>query len=161
MKDKKITLIAAMDKNGLIGKGNSLPWNLPADLKFFKQQTLGKTILMGRKTCESLPFVLPKRRNIVLTRNQSFKRKGFDVIHSIDMLDQESDLMVIGGAKIYDLMLSKATHLIITKIHSGFEGDTYFPEIDWSAWKISRLTNNPISANNAEVAYDFIFYNKL
>ncbi len=160
MKDKRITLIAAMDQNNLIGKGNSLPWNLPADLKFFKQQTVGKTILMGRKTCESLPFVLPQRRNVVLSRNKSFERDGFEVVHSLEMLDQETELMVIGGAKIYELMLSHATHLIITKIHDCFEGDTYFPDIDWSAWQVNRLTNIPISANNPDVAYDFIYYKK-
>ena len=150
-----------MDQNNLIGNNNSLPWHLPADLKFFKQQTLGKTLLMGRKTCESLPFVLPNRRNMVLSRNQSYTRKGFEVIHSMKELQQEPDLMVIGGAKIYQLMLPHATHLILTKIHQVFAGDTYFPTVDWSSWQINRITNNPISADNPNFAYDFIFYEKI
>jgi dihydrofolate reductase len=161
MKDKKITLIAAMDQNNLIGNKNALPWHLPADLKFFKQQTTGKTILMGRKTCESLPFVLPKRRNLVLSRNQSFNRKGFEIVNNLEQLDQVQDLMVIGGAKIYELMLPMATHLIFTKIHAEFDGDTHFPTVDWAAWQINRITNIPISADNPNYAFDFIFYEKI
>ena len=161
MKTHKISLIAAMDKNSLIGNNNSLPWHLPADLAFFKQQTLGKTLLMGRKTCQSLPFVLPQRRNMVLSRNRSFRREGFEIVHSLDELKHEPDLLVIGGAKIYELMLENATHLIITKIHHSFKGDTYFPEVDWSNWKIQRLTNHPISKENPHWAYDFIFYERV
>lgn len=161
MTDNIITLIAAMDQNNLIGHNNSLPWHLPADLKFFKQQTLGKTVLMGRKTCESLPFVLPKRRNLVLSHNQSFKQPGFEVVNDINELDEEAELMVIGGAKIYQLMLPKATHLILTRIHATFEGDTYFPEVDWTEWQINRITNHPISDDNPDFAYDFVFYQKI
>lgn len=160
MTDKRITLIAAMDQNNLIGSDNQLPWHLPADLKFFKQQTLGKTLLMGRKTCESLPFVLPKRRNLVLSRNQSFNRKGFEVVHSIEQSLKADEIMVIGGAKIYQLMLPYATHMIITRIHNSFKGDAYFPEVDWSQWKINRVTNHPISDENQTFAYDFVFYER-
>jgi len=160
MKTNKVTLIAAMDQNNLIGHNNSLPWHLPADLRFFKQQTMGKTLIMGRKTCESLPFALPKRKNLVLSHNELFTRKGFEVVHSLDQLQSEHDLMVIGGAKIYQLMLPQATHLIITKIHDTFAGDTYFPGLEWSDWKIKRLTNNPVSTENPDFAYDFIFYEK-
>ena len=161
MINSKITLIAAMDQNNLIGQDNSLPWHLPADLKFFKQQTLGKTVLMGRKTCESLPFVLPKRRNVVLSRNQSFTRDGFEVVHDIDTLQPEPELVVIGGAKIYQLMLPKATHLVITKIHASFDGATHFPSLNWSDWRINRITNNPVSKENPDFAYDFIFYERI
>lgn len=160
MINKKITLIAAMDQNKLIGSENSLPWYLPADLKFFKQQTLGHTLLMGRKTCESLPFVLPKRRNIVLSRNQSFSREGFEVVHSLDDLSSEQDLMVIGGAKIYQMTLPHATHMIITRLNKTFTGDTYFPELDWSEWEVNRITNHPVSEKNRDFEYDFIFYQR-
>lgn len=156
----KITLIAAMDENYLIGSENSLPWHLPADLKFFKQQTLGKCLLMGRKTCESLPFCLPKRRNVVLSRNANFSRAGFEVINSVETID-EDEIMVIGGAKIYQLMLPFATHMIITKIHKAFSGDTYFPTVNWDQWQINQLTNNPVSTDNPDFAYDFIFYEKV
>ncbi len=150
-----------MDQNNLIGNDNSLPWHLPADLKFFKKQTIGKTLLMGRKTCESLPFVLPKRRNVVLSRNQSFARSGFEIVHTMAELHKEPELMVIGGAKIYELMLPHATNLILTKIHTAFDGDTHFPAVDWSNWQINRITNNPISEENPHFAYDFVFYEKI
>ncbi len=157
----KITLIAAMDQNQLIGNNNALPWQLPEDLKFFKRQTTGKTLLMGRKTCESLPFPLPNRKNLVITRNPSFKRVGFKVIHDLNMIGDELDeLMVIGGAKIYQLMLPFATHLILTKINHSFDGDTYFPKVNWGEWHIKRITNNPISENNQKFSYDFIFYER-
>ncbi len=156
----KITLIAAMDQNQLIGCDNNLPWHLPADLKFFKQQTMGKTLLMGRKTCESLPFALPKRRNIVLSRNRNFARKGFEVIDSLELIKDEDEIMVIGGAAIYTMMLPLANQLILTQLKASFEGDTFFPKVDWQQWKINRITNNPISAENKEFEFDFIFYEK-
>lgn len=159
----KITLIAAMDSNQLIGCDNDLPWRLSADLKFFKQQTNGKTLLMGRKTCESLPFPLPNRRNIVISRNTDFVREGFETINNLEAIAHldTDELMVIGGAKIYALMMNQATHMIITKINSIFEGDTYFPKTDWNQWKIQRITNNPISADNLDFSFDFVFYEKL
>ena len=122
-----ITFMLAMDENNLIGNNNDLPWRLPADLKYFKEQTLNKTVLMGWKTCESLPFVLPKRKNIVLTRNIEFSRQGFDIIHKFDVLkDYDEELMVIGGGLIYKLLMPYASKLLITKIHHQFDGDTYF-----------------------------------
>ncbi len=159
----KITLIAAMDQNQLIGSNNQLPWHLPEDLKFFKQQTTGKTLLMGRKTCESLPFSLPNRRNIVLSRNAKFSRNGFETIQSIDQIQsiETDDLVVIGGAKIYQLLLPIATHMTITKLHHEFDGDTYFPTFEWNEWQIIRLTNVPKSASNPDFAYDFIFYQRI
>ena len=131
-----LTIIVAMDENNLIGKDNSLPWHLPADLKYFKQQTLNKTILMGRKTCESLPFVLPQRRNVVLTRNVEFTREGFEIIHKLDSInDYEGEVMIIGGAMIYKLLMPYVNKLLITKIHHQFDGDTHF---EWSPdeWKL-------------------------
>ncbi len=157
----KITLIAAMDRNQLIGKDNDLPWHLPADLKFFKQQTTGKTLLMGRKTCESLPFALPNRRNIVLSRNQNFSRDGFEVIESLDLITNCQELMVIGGAKIYEFMLPYATHMIITRIDAEFEGDTHFPSVDWKNWQVNRITNTPISASNPDFSFDVVFYQNI
>ena len=158
----KMTLIAAMDEKQLIGAGNDLPWRLPADLKFFKQQTMNKTILMGRKTCQSLPFPLPKRRNLVLSRNADFERDGFEVLPDLDQLPANLDeLMVIGGGGIYELLLPQATHMILTRIHKTLEGDTYFPAVDWSQWQLMRRTNHPISEDNPDFAYDFEFYKKL
>ncbi len=123
-----------MDENNLIGSNNNLPWHLPADLKYFKEKTLNKTILMGRKTCESLPFVLPDRRNIVLTRNINFSRQHFEIIHKLDSInDLDNEIMVIGGAMIYKILMPYANKLLITKIHHQFNGDTHFEwnEKDW------------------------------
>ncbi|MFK8011665.1 MAG: dihydrofolate reductase [Marinicellaceae bacterium] len=149
-----LTFILAMDKNNLIGSNNDLPWNLPADLKYFKQKTLNKTILMGRKTCQSLPFALPKRRNIVLTRNINFSRKGFEIIHKLDSLkDLSGEVMVIGGSIIYKLLMPYATKILITQIHHEFNGDTYF---EWNKqdWQISSKQENKSDENNL---YDFDF----
>ena len=154
---KNITLIAAMDTNGLIGKNNRLPWHLPVDLKFFKQQTLGKTILMGRKTCESLPFPLPNRRNIVLSRNKVFSKPGFDIINNIDNKILDDEVMVIGGSTLYELLMPQASHMILTRIDHEFEGDTYFPNVDWELWRNTRTTRLPISDQNPEynIAFEF------
>lgn len=153
----KLTFILAMDKNNLIGSNNDLPWRLPADLKYFKQQTLNKTIIMGRKTCESLPFVLPKRRNIVLTRNVNFQREGFEMIHKLDNLkDLADEAFVIGGSMIYKLLMPQATKLLITKIHHEFSGDTYF---DWisSRWNLKSRVDHSANENNL-YNYSFLEY---
>ena len=156
-----VTLIAAMDKNGLIGKNNQLPWHIPADLKFFKQQTSGKTVLMGRKTCESLPFPLPKRRNVVITHNKDFCKPGFEIIHEINQDILSDELMVMGGSTIYQLMMPFADAMIISKIDHEFIGDTYFPEVDWTNWFNTRTTHIPISTNNKDYRIDFEFYKKI
>ena len=154
MLNKKLTFILAMDKNNLIGSNNDLPWKLPADLKYFKQQTLNKTILMGRKTCESLPFVLPRRKNIVLTRNINFSRQGFEIIHKIDSINDLSDeIMVIGGAMIYKLLMPYTHKLLITRIHHQFNGDTHF---QWNEkdWQIKQQTDHQADDTNL---YDYSF----
>ncbi|TDB50315.1 MULTISPECIES: dihydrofolate reductase [Bacillaceae] len=133
-----ISLIVAMDNNRLIGKENDLPWRLPADLQYFKQTTTGHTIVMGRKTFESIGKPLPNRRNVILTGNKDYHHEGVKVIHSVDdliSLEEESELFVIGGATVYEQTMNVATRLYVTHIEEAFEGDTYFPEIDSSVWK--------------------------
>jgi len=157
LKNIQLTFILAMDENQLIGSNNDLPWRLPADLKYFKKQTLNKTILMGRKTCESLPFVLPKRRNIVLTKNIHFFRQDFETIHKIDAInDLKGEIMVIGGAMIYKLLMPYTTKLLITKIHHKFSGDTHFK---WqpNEWRMTAKTDNKADARN-HYNYSFIEY---
>jgi dihydrofolate reductase len=156
----KLTLIAAMDQQGLIGKDNQLPWHIPADLKFFKQQTMGKPILMGRKTCESLPFPLPGRRNLVLTRNETFTAEGFETFQDITAVN-EKDVMVIGGSTIYELLLPRASHLILTRIHHTFAGDTYFPDVDWTDWQLTRQTRVPVGDDNPNYELSFEFYDRI
>jgi dihydrofolate reductase len=127
-----------MDENRLIGRGNQLPWRLPADLKWFREQTLGKPVLMGRKTFASIGKPLPGRQNIIISR-QDIKIEGCTVVHSLQeamaSATNAEEVMVIGGAEIYTRLLTMADQLYITQIHAAFEGDTWFPEFDLTDWQ--------------------------
>ena len=132
-----IQFIVAYDKNRVIGKNNDLPWKLPADLAYFKKVTMGSTVVMGRKTFESIGKPLPGRKNIVITNQTGYKAEGCEVIHSIDeLLHVNSELFIIGGATIFEQALPYAQKLYITYIDEEFEGDTYFPEIDFDNWNL-------------------------
>jgi len=146
------TLIAAMDSNHLIGADGDLPWRLPKDLQLFKKNTLGKKILMGRKTCESLRGPLPGRKNYVLSRG-NYHRDGFICLNNPNYLDYlNEEVMVIGGAGIYQLFLEKASAMILTMIQHEFSGDTYFPQWDASQWEEQYAEHHPKDADNA---YEF------
>jgi len=133
-----ISLIWGQDANGLIGCAGSLPWHLPADMVWFKKNTTGKPILMGRKTFDSIGRPLPQRTNIVIT-SQDIEIEGCAVVHSLDetlaVAGKAEELMVMGGAQVYQLALHRAARLYITDIHASFEGDTYFPVFDASEWQ--------------------------
>lgn len=134
----KISLIAAVSANNVIGYQNRVPWRLPEDLMNFKRLTIGKPILMGRKTFDSLPRLLPGRTNVVLSRNPNYSPKGCCVFSNIpDALSAFScypEIMVIGGATFYEQFMTSAATLYITKIEEDFVGDTFFPSIDSSEW---------------------------
>jgi dihydrofolate reductase len=138
-----LTLIAAVARNGTIGKDNALPWRLSADLKRFKALTTGHPILMGRKTWESLGRPLPGRHNIVITRNAGYRADGVTVVHSIqaaidaaiDATSGDAEAFVIGGEEIYRLALPLADRLQLTEIGSDFAGDAVFPAFDRSQWQ--------------------------
>ena len=139
----KITLVAAIASNNVIGKENSLPWNIPEDLKRFKQMTSGHTILMGRKTFDSIGRPLPNRQNIVMTKDENFEREGIKVINGLDealelIKKSNEDVFVIGGSKIYELFEPVANSLAITRILKDFEGDAFFPDINWDLWQIEK-----------------------
>ena len=139
----KITLVAAIASNNVIGKENSLPWNIPEDLKRFKQMTSGHTILMGRKTFDSIGRPLPNRQNIVMTKDKNFEREGIKVINDFDealelIKKSNEDVFVIGGSKIYELFEPVANSLAITRIFKDFEGDAFFPDINWDLWQIEK-----------------------
>ena len=139
----KITLVAAIASNNVIGKENSLPWNIPEDLKRFKQMTSGHTILMGRKTFDSIGRPLPNRQNIVMTKDENFEREGIKVINDFDealelIKESNDDIFVIGGSKIYELFEPVANSLAITRILKDFEGDAFFPDINWDLWQIEK-----------------------
>ena len=158
-----ISIIAGMDKNRLIGQGNRLPWKLPADMKHFRRHTLGKPVLMGRKTFDSIGKPLPKRTNIILTHDRHYRAEGCIVTHSIEeALDTVRDckeLMVIGGASIYKLFLPRANRLYLTHIHHCFQGDVYFPAFDPTDWQeVKRVDRQPDEKNLHP--YSFLFLHR-
>jgi len=142
----EISLIWAMAENRLIGRDNTLPWRLPSDMRHFMNVTMGKPVLMGRKTFESMKAALPGRTNIVLTRDQAWQREGVKVVHDLQsaidlaeqqcLIDGQDEVMIIGGADIYALALPLATRLYVTHVHASPAGDVFFPEFDWSDWRL-------------------------
>ena len=138
-----ITIIAAMDRNRLIGDGDRLPWRLPADMRRFKALTMGKPIIMGRRTYESIGRALPGRRNIVLSRDSEFRAPGCEVFASLDdaldACERADELMIIGGARLYAESLPRARRMHLTLLHATFSGDAWFPQYDEGKWReISR-----------------------
>jgi dihydrofolate reductase len=158
-----ITLLAAVARNGVIGIDNRLPWHLPADLKHFKALTLGHTVIMGRKTWESLPAKfrpLPGRRNIVVTRDPSYRAEGAVVAQSLPAAIAAAgndEAFVIGGAELYAAALPLADRLQLTEIDAAFEGDTWFPAIDPDHW---RETSREAHHDEAGFGYAFVSYQK-
>lgn len=137
-------MVFAMSDARVIGKGSGLPWTIPEDLRHFKNVTVDHAIIMGRTTYDTVGKPLPRRRNIVISRNSKAKREGADVVPTLDAALElayttDDEPRVIGGAQIYALALPIATRLLVTFVHRDVEGDTWFPELDWSAWKeVSR-----------------------
>lgn len=158
-----ISIIAAVARNGVIGRGNRLPWHLPEDLKRFKQLTWGGAIVMGRKTYESIGRALPGRENIVLTRQAGFVAAGCRVEHSIESAlvagCYARETFVIGGADLYAAALPLASRLYVTEIQAEFEGDAFFPAFDRSDW---RETSRDIRSEDAPhaFAYHFVTYER-
>ena len=137
----KITIVAAIASNNVIGQKNSLPWDIPEDLKRFKQLTSGHTILMGRKTFDSIGRPLPNRTNIVMTKDINYQKKGIEIVfderEALNLIkDLNQEVFIIGGSKIYELFEPWATSLMITRVLKDFEGDAFFPEINWNSWQI-------------------------
>ncbi len=143
MKASQLSIIAAMAHNRVIGRNNRLPWNLPADLQHFKRITMGKPMIMGRKTWESLPGLLPGRRHIVVTRDPDYQADGAEVVHSLEQaISQAGDVdevMLVGGANLYAQALALASRLYLTEIDAEVDGDAWFPEFDPAEWQeVSR-----------------------
>ena len=155
----RISLIAAMADNRVIGIANKLPWKLPADMKWFRQHTLGKPIVMGRKTFESIGAKpLPGRINIVVTSDLNYRTEGCVVAHSIEnalqLASNVPEVMIIGGASFYTQTLPYAQRIYLTVVHHAFDGDAWFPDSDWKAW---RETTRVDCASDASNAYDCTF----
>lgn len=159
-----LTLIAALDRNRAIGRGNTLPWHLPDDLKRFKALTLGKPVLMGRKTAESLGRALPKRRNLVLTRSGRVPFEGMEAVGSIDaaialtQVDGAAELCVIGGGELYALALPHAARMHLTHVETAVDGcDAFFPAFDPAQWRV--VAREAHAADEKHVfAFEFVDY---
>lgn len=159
-----------MTENRLIGADNGLPWRLPTDMRNFMDVTMGKPVLMGRKTFESMKSALPGRTNIVLTRSRTWQREGVHVVHDLQdglELAQEicardglKELMVIGGADIYALALPVATRLYVTHVHTRIDGDVYFPELDLSRWQVVSAQDYPADERHT-APFTISIYEKL
>lgn len=155
----KISLILAVANHGVIGYQQKLPWHLPADLAHFKKLTLNKPIIMGRKTYESIGKPLPERRNIIITRNKNFSVAGTESFSSIkealENLQNENEIMIIGGAELFRETLPLATRIYLTSIHATFNGDTFFPELDYEIWEESSREDHETDVKNP-YKYSFI-----
>ena len=155
----KVSLIVAMDKNRVIGRNNDIPWRIPNDWQYVKKMTTGHSIILGRKNFESIGRALPNRRNIVLTRDRSFSFPGCEIAHSkeeaLALCNDEAEVFIFGGEEIYNMFLSDVEKMYITKIEHVFEGDTFFPEVDFTEWEeCSREKGIKDEAN----PYDYYFH---
>lgn len=142
----KISAIVATDLNGIIGKDNKIPWNLPKDLKFFREKTRNSTVIMGRKTFDSIGKALPNRNNIIVTRNKNFTGKNVNVLHSIDRAidvarELGDNIFIIGGGQIYQQSISYWDRIYWTKVNCEIDGDTEFPKINLSEWMLTKKEN--------------------
>jgi len=157
-----LSLIVAMDQNGVIGRDGDLPWRLSADLRRFKQITMGHSIVMGRKTFDSIGRLLPGRETIIVTRNSEFQFKGATVVHRPEdvssVVANDSEAFIIGGAEIYRQMLPLVDRLYLTRVEATVEGgtveggtvegDTVFPEVDWTQWDLVEQESHPADDKN-------------
>jgi dihydrofolate reductase len=148
-----VSLIVAMADNGVIGRGNALPWRLPADLKRFRSLTLGKPVLMGRRTFESIGRPLTGRVNLVLTRDAHWAADGALAVHTVaEALEQareSAELVVIGGAQVYTLALPLARRLYLTQVHAQVPGDSFFPPYDPAEWRDVERSAQPADERHA------------
>jgi len=154
---QSITLVVARADNGVIGRGGRLPWHLPADLRRFKRITMGSAMIMGRRTFESLPGLLPCRRHIVLTRDPDWRAEGAETAHSPDQalaLAGDGPVSVIGGAEIFRLFEGRADAVELTELHCDAAGDTILPAFDSRAWRETRRERHP--AEKGSPSYSFV-----
>lgn len=150
-----------MSANRVIGINNTIPWKLPEDLKYFKKLTLGKSIIMGRKTFDSIGRALPSRENIVITQQQTYQAQGVKVAHSLQEainLAENPEIFIIGGAEIYKQSLPLVETIYLTLIENLFDGDAYFPELDPKIWQLVK--EDPHYSESEKIAYKFQIYKK-
>ena len=152
MKNSPLSIIAAVARNRVIGRNNRLPWRLPADLQHFKRITMGKPMIMGRKTWESLPGLLPGRRHIVVTRDPNYHAEGADVSHILDqalsLAGDVNEIMLVGGANLYAQAMALTSRLYLTEIDTEVEGDAWFPEFAPAEWREVSREAHPADGQN-------------
>ena len=159
----RLSILVAMAKNRVIGRDNKLPWHLPADLKHFKFLTMGQTIVMGRKTFESIGKVLPGRASIIITRQTDYEAPGATVVNSLedalvvceDTNTPDSENFIIGGEKLYRQTIKLCQRIYLTEIQQDFEGDVYFPELNSDEWE-ETLRDKHVSEKNDNLEYHFV-----
>lgn len=158
MSDTKITLIVAAAENNAIGKDNKMLWHLPNDFKYFKKNTLEHSVVMGRKTFESIGKPLPERRNIILTRDMNYTHEEVDVANSVqEVLNycrDEREIFIIGGAEIYKQTLPLADKVLLTRVHTTIDGDAYFPELLDHEWNLVSIEKHE---KDEKHAFDYTF----
>lgn len=154
----RVSVIVAASANNVIGINGKLPWRLPEDLRRFKELTMGKPMLMGRLTYDSIGKALPGRRSIILTRQADFQAEGCEVVATADAAiaaaGDVEELMIIGGGKLYEQILPKSDRIYLTRVHTHIDGDTFFPEINPAEWRSINAENFPVTANRQ---YGFTF----
>jgi len=154
----KLSIVVAISENNAIGKNNQLLWHLPADLKHFKEITTGHSIIMGRKTYDSIGKPLPNRRSIVITRNANLVIEGVDVVTdlatAIELCKHDKEAFIIGGAEVYKHALPFTSHIYLTRVHQSYEADTFFPPLNTDEWKEINSISYPADEKN-NVAYTF------
>ena len=153
-----IAMICAKGMNGEIGKDNKLLWSIPEDLAYFKEMTLGKTVVMGRKTFDSIGKALPGRKNVVLTKDPYFNSTEVKVIRNIEEVFLiEGEVMIIGGETLYTQMLEYSEYVYLTEVEAEFEADTFFPELPENEWRLVSSERR----ENEEFAYNFNVYKRI
>ena len=161
-----LSIVVAKSKNNIIGKENKLVWNLPEDLNHFKELTTGHTIIMGRKTFDSIGRVLPNRKHIILSQNPNLiiKDKNVQVVHSLleiqELIENKEEAFVIGGAAIYNFLMPYVKKMYVTEIDEEFEGDTFFPKINTDIWKETKREKGIKNEQN-NLDYDFVTYERI
>ncbi|AZZ90521.1 dihydrofolate reductase [Hahella sp. KA22] len=160
-----LSIVVARAENGAIGVENTLPWRLSNDLQYFKRVTMGKPIIMGRKTFDSIGRPLPGRTNIVVTRNKDWRHDGVSVAHSLDEAvslagrEQTDEVMLIGGAELYRQGLAAAQRVYLTEVKTSVQGDAFFPELDPADWRETSRDSHPADEKN-QYPHDFVVFER-
>lgn len=166
MTKPRIALVVAVAENGIIGRDNKLPWRIPEDMRWFKEKTLGKPCIVGRKTYESFPKrPLPGRTNIVVTRDRGYSAEGAVVVHSLDEAldaaakESPDEIAIIGGTELYRQILPKADRIYLTRVHGAFEGDVSFPALNAREWRETLVGDYP-SSPERPIGYSFVILDR-